>query len=166
MPDKKTIERARRDKREGKSASTQAGEFVREEMHHIREGKHGARSAKQAIAIGLSEARRAGVKLKSPGRGASPKTRASAASATRAGKHPHAPSRTRSRATTRALKREGTAAASHRALSRQAHGAANRRSAASRSAAARKASGTKGASARSAAARKGARTRARNRKTG
>ena len=64
MPEKKTIEAARRDKRRGKSASTQAGEFVREEMHHIREGKHGARSTKQAIAIGLSKARRAGVKLK------------------------------------------------------------------------------------------------------
>lgn len=73
MPEKKIIERARRDKRQGKSASTQAGEFVREEMHHIREGKHGARSTKQAIAIGLSKARQAGVKLpakpkKSPGK--------------------------------------------------------------------------------------------------
>ncbi|HJV94163.1 MAG TPA: DUF6496 domain-containing protein, partial [Azonexus sp.] len=66
MPERKTIERARKDKREGTSASTQAGEFVREEIHHIREGKHGARSAKQAIAIGLSKARRAGVKLPPP----------------------------------------------------------------------------------------------------
>ena len=69
MPEKATIERAKKDKREGKSASTQAGEFVREEMHHIREGKHGARSAKQAIAIGLSKARRAGVDLKPPKNG-------------------------------------------------------------------------------------------------
>ena len=68
MPEKKTLERAREDARAGKAPSTQAGEFVREEMHHIREGKHGARSAKQAIAIGLSKARRAGVKL-SPRRG-------------------------------------------------------------------------------------------------
>jgi hypothetical protein len=63
MPEKETIERAREDKREGKSASTQAGEFVREEMHHIREGKHGARSTKQAIAIGLSKARKKGKKV-------------------------------------------------------------------------------------------------------
>ncbi|KAG1172209.1 hypothetical protein G6F35_016897 [Rhizopus arrhizus] len=62
MPERKTLERAKRDKRQGKSASTQAGEFVREEIDHVREGKHGVRSTKQAIAIGLSEARRAGVK--------------------------------------------------------------------------------------------------------
>src|SRR6186997_174240 len=70
MPEKKTIERARRDKRQGKAPSTQAGEFVREEIEHIREGKHGARSTKQAIAIGLSKARRAGVKLPPPKKGA------------------------------------------------------------------------------------------------
>ena len=69
MPERATIERAHRDAAEGKSASTQAGEFVREEMHHIREGKHGARNAKQAIAIGLSKARRAGVKLAAPEKG-------------------------------------------------------------------------------------------------
>src|SRR5688500_1553553 len=69
MPEKRTIERARRDKRQGKAASTQAGEFVREELHHIREGKHGARSAKQAVAIGLSKARRAGVDLPPPAKG-------------------------------------------------------------------------------------------------
>ena len=63
MPEKKTLERARKDKAEGKAPSTQAGEFVREEIDHIREGKHGARSARQAIAIGLSKARRAGVDL-------------------------------------------------------------------------------------------------------
>ena len=84
MPEKKTLRRARRDKRQGKAASTQAGEFVREEMHHIREGKHGARSSKQAIAIGLSKARRAGVKLPPPRKGqTSAKTRKSAASASR-----------------------------------------------------------------------------------
>src|SRR3954447_233570 len=69
MPEKRTIERARRDKRQGKAASTQAGEFVREEMEHIREGKHGARSAKQGVAIGLSKARRSGVDLNAPARG-------------------------------------------------------------------------------------------------
>ena len=84
MPEKKTLPRARRDKRQGKAASTQAGEFVREEMHHIREGKHGARSTKQAIAIGLSKARALGVKLRPPRKGqASAKTRKSAASASR-----------------------------------------------------------------------------------
>src|SRR5436189_106418 len=111
MPDKKTIERARRDKREGKSASTQAGEFVREEMHHIREGKHGARSAKQAIAIGLSEARQAGVDLPPPGPGqASEKTRKSAARAYARGHGAPArrkPSAKRSRAVESALKRDG-----------------------------------------------------------
>src|SRR5438045_4065769 len=86
MPDAETIERARRDKREGKSTSTQAGEFVREEMHHIREGKHGARSPEQAIAIGLSKARRAGVNLKAPAKGkTSEKTRASAERARKEG---------------------------------------------------------------------------------
>src|SRR5438105_15509169 len=82
MPEKETIERAREDKREGKAPSTQAGEFVREEIHHIREGKHGARSTKQAIAIGLSKARRAGVDLKPPKKGkTSERTRKSAARA-------------------------------------------------------------------------------------
>ena len=66
MPEKETIEKARKDKREGKAPSTQAGEFVHEEIEHVKEGKHGARSAKQAIAIGLSKARRAGVKLPPP----------------------------------------------------------------------------------------------------
>ena len=113
MAERKTVERARRDKREGKSASTQAGEFVREEIEHIREGKHGARSTKQAIAIGLSKARRAGVKLPPPGRDqASPGTRKRAEADYRAGQsHPRQkPSKTRSSATTKALKRE-----SHRA---------------------------------------------------
>jgi Family of unknown function (DUF6496) len=77
MPEKETIERAQEDAREGKSPSTQAGEFVREEMHHIREGKHGASSPQQAIAIGLSKARRAGVKLQPPSRGRLPRNRVS-----------------------------------------------------------------------------------------
>jgi hypothetical protein len=162
MPEAATIKRAKRDRREGKSASTQAGEFVREEMEHIREGKHGARSAKQAIAIGLSKARRAGVKLKPPKKGkASASTRRKAQLDAASARHPHAPSRRRSRATTAALQREGHGAASHRALSRQARAAAATRSAASRSAAARKAARTKGPAKRAAAARKAARTRSR-----
>jgi len=130
MPERKTIERAKKDKREGKAPSTQAGEFVREEMEHIREGKHGARSTKQAIAIGLSKARRAGVKLKPPKRGqASARTRKSAARAYRAGQSGsrRKPSAKRSRATLRALKREPHRAASKKALSTQARRAAARR---------------------------------------
>src|SRR4051794_20572989 len=145
MPEKQTVERAKRDKRQGKSASTQAGEFVREEMHHVREGKHGARSSKQAIAIGLSKARRAGVKL-SPPREGSKRTRRSAASAYRKGQRTHGrgkTSRTRSRAISKALRREGHRAASHTALARQAHSAARSRTKSQRSAAARKAVRTK-----------------------
>lgn len=163
MPEKQTVERARRDKRKGKSASTQAGEFVREEMHHIREGKHGARSTKQAIAIGLSKARRAGVGLPPPEKGAvSEKTRRNARRAYEAGqRHERKRSRRRSKATERALKRESRSAASRKALSRQARVAARRRTAAERSAAARQAARTKGRRGRSAAARRAARTRAR-----
>ena len=140
MPEKKTLERARRDEREGKAPSTQAGEFVREEMHHIREGKHGARSARQAIAIGLSKARRAGVPLPPPRRDqTSAKTRRSAASAYRKGQRGEKSSRTRSRARLKALRREGHRAASHQALSRQARTASRRRTIASRRAAARRA---------------------------
>src|SRR5437660_3186555 len=115
MPEKKTIQRARQAKREGKAPTTQAGEFVRETMEHIREGKHGARSTKQAIAIGLSKARRAGVRLPPPKRGkSSKKTRTSAVHASSAGRtNPrHKASPTRSRAITKALKREGHSAAS------------------------------------------------------
>src|SRR5205823_2269321 len=126
MPEQETIERAREDAGEGKSPSTQAGEFVREEMEHIREGKHGARSAKQAIAIGLSKARRAGVKLPPPTKGtASRRTRKQAKRDVAKGRGRTKPAaRARSRATKRALKREPRRAASHRALSRQAHSAA------------------------------------------
>jgi hypothetical protein len=164
MPEKKTIERAREAARRGKAPTSQAGEFVREEIHHIRSGKHGAKSAKQAIAIGLSKARRAGVKLRPPKRGrAAPKTVASAERAYRRGQAGPGggPSRTRSRAISRALEREGRAAASRSALSREARLAAKRRSAADRSRAAREAARTKGPKARSAAAKKAARTRAR-----
>ncbi|HVY08181.1 MAG TPA: DUF6496 domain-containing protein [Burkholderiales bacterium] len=144
MPDRKTMARAEHDRKQGKSASTQAGEFVKEEMDHIREGKHGARSAKQAIAIGLSKARRAGVDLPPPKAGTSEKTRRKAARDTEAGhERKHRASATRSRAVTSALKKESRATASKPALSRQAHAAAGRRSAASRSASARKAARTR-----------------------
>jgi hypothetical protein len=115
MPEKETLRRARADKRAGKAPSTQAGEFVREEIHHVREGKHGARSTEQAIAIGLSKARRAGVKLPAPPRSRKPAGR----------------------------KRSGRAAASRKALSRHAKVAASRRSASARSASARKAARTR-----------------------
>jgi len=146
MPEKHTLERAREDAREGKSPSTQAGEFVREEMHHIREGKHGAASPQQAIAIGLSKARRAGVNLKPPRNG-----KASASTTQKAERdyekgQSHSrrkPSRTRSRATRRALKKKGHSAASPRSLSRQARNAARKRSSASRHNAAMKASRTR-----------------------
>ncbi len=165
MPEKETLERAKQDKREGKSASTQAGEFVREEIHHVREGKHGARSTKQAIAIGLSKARRAGVKLEPPEKGeASEETRLKArqdVATGRKAKSKKPASRTRSRATTGALKREGRAAASHLALARQAKASARKRGAADRSAAAKKAARTKGPAARSAAAKKAEKARAR-----
>ncbi len=142
MPDKATLRRVQRDRRQGKSASTQAGEFVKQEMDHIRQGKHGARSAKQAIAIGLSEARRAGVKVPAS-KSAKKSTRRKAAEDTAAGRHPHKPSPTRSRATKNALKREPRRAASKTALSRQGHRAASKRTASSRSDAARKAARTR-----------------------
>lgn len=130
MPEKKTLERAKRDKAQGKAPSTQAGEFVREEMEHIREGKHGARSTKQAIAIGLSKARRAGVDLAPPKKGrTSEATRKRAEQDLEKG-HSHSgakPSAKRSRATTEALKREPRAAASKSALSKQAKQAARTR---------------------------------------
>ena len=168
MPDKKTLERAAQDKREGKAPTTQAGEFVREEIEHIREGKHGARSTKQAVAIGLSKARRAGVKLPPPKKGTvSEKTRRGAELAEAAGQRgKKSVSPKRSRAIVGALKREGRAAASKPALARQARTAARKRTATERSAAAQKAVRTKGPAERSAAAKKGARTRARKRAGG
>jgi hypothetical protein len=146
MPEKETVERAREDKREGKSPSTQAGEFVREEMHHVREGKHGAASSKQAIAIGLSTARRAGVNLPAPRAGSvSVDTRKKAAQDSRKGQSgsDRKVSSRRSRATSNALKKKGQSAASHSALSRQARSTANRRGPAARRAAAVKASRTR-----------------------
>lgn len=137
MPKKETIERANRDKRQGKSPSIQAGEFVREEIDEIRQGRHGARSTKQAIAIGLSKARRAGVKLPPPKKGStSEKTRRSAERAYAAGQNHrgHHANPRRSRATTRVLKREGHEAASPESLSRQARTQAAARSSTERSA--------------------------------
>src|SRR5689334_9352230 len=148
MPEKKTIERAERDKREGKAPTTQAGEFVREEIEHVREGKHGARSPEQAIAIGLSKARRAGVDLPPPKKGAaSRKTRKRAKRDYEAGQGTRKPakraSKKRARAVRKALKRMPHKAASKKALSRHAKKAAKKRSAADRSASARKAARTR-----------------------
>ena len=145
MPERETLERAREDAREGKSPSTQAGEFVREEIHHVREGKHGASSPQQAIAIGLSKARRAGVELEAPKGPAS--TRRKAKQDTAAGKHPgHKVSRTRSRAVSGALKREPKSTASRSAISKQA-----KKSAAARGKRAGRAAGVKAARTRKAA---------------
>lgn len=163
MPEKETLERAQEDAREGKSASTQAGEFVREEIHHIREGKHGAASPKQAIAIGLSKARRAGVKLPPPKQGkASAKVRQQAKRESAAAGRKASPRRSRARL--RVLEREGSEAASPAALSRQAHQASRKRSASERSQAAKKAVRTKGKATLRTAAKKAARTRKQHRK--
>jgi len=162
MPDKETVRRARKDKRQGKSATTQAGEFVREEFHHIREGKHGARSPEQAIAIGLSKARRAGVRMKPPRRGTvSEETRRAAARDYRVGSQrgQHRASPTRSRATKQALRREGHSAGSTRAISDHAHRAAQRRSPAARRKSAEQAAQSRTHEERSRSARKAARTR-------
>jgi len=151
MPEERTKRRAAKDKAEGKSASTQAGEYVREEIEHVREGKHGARSTKQAIAIGLSKARRAGVGLPQPKAGTTTeRTRKSAARDSARGRDnpTRTPSARRSRATRKALEREPKAAATKTALSRQAHASARKR----------------GPTARKAAARKAAKTRARTRR--
>jgi hypothetical protein len=164
MPEKQTLARARADKRQGKAASTQAGEFIKEEMDHIRKGVHGARSTKQAIAIGLSQARRAGVDLPPPAGGkASIATRKRALRDSARGHGAPARQRTtarRSRASLNALKREGREAASPRALARQVHDAASARSPEERSRSAERAVRTKGAVGRSVAARKAAHTRA------
>lgn len=161
MPEKKTVAAAAKDKKEGKAPSTQAGEFVREEIEHVREGKHGARSTRQAIAIGLSKARRAGVKV--PASKTASKAAKTKAKQDEAAPHDHhRPAKKRSAAITKALKKEGHEAASRSALSSHARKAASKRTAKSRSAAAKKAAHTKGAAGRSAAAKKAARTRARN----
>jgi len=145
MPWKTTLKRARKDKQEGKSPSTQAGEFVREEMEHIRRGKHGARNTKQVIAIGLSKARRAGVQLTPPQPGAtSTRTRKQAERDIAKGQSGSGKtSSKRSAAAERALKRESRTAATPSALSKHAKQAAERRGSASRSQAAKKAARTR-----------------------
>ena len=140
MPEKETLERARRDRKQGKAPSTQAGEFVHEEIEHVREGKHGARSTKQAIAIGLSEARRAGVKIAPPKRAKASTKQSARSAAARAGKKV---STRRSRATSAALEREPHRAASHLALARQAKSVARKRGKAARSKSAKKAARTR-----------------------
>src|SRR6202022_2989634 len=140
MPAKKTLERARQAEHQGKAPSTQAGEFVREEIEHVREGKHGAQSTKQAIAIGLSKARRAGVKLPPPDPSkTSASTRRKALSDSKKSRQPRKTSAKRSRATMGALKKEGRQAASSKALSRQAKASAMKRPRKQRSAAGKKA---------------------------
>lgn len=166
MPTRSTTERAKEDLREGKSPSTAAGEFVHEEIEHVREGKHGARSPQQAIAIGLSKARRAGIPLRPPAKGkTSEATRRSAEREYEKGQagEKEAPSPRRSRAREKALEREPRSTASHRSLSRQSRTASRKRSSQSRHDAARKAVRTKGKSGLRSAAKKAARTRARGR---
>jgi len=157
MPEKATVQRAKKDAKEGKAPSTQAGEFVREEIHHVREGKHGARSPEQAIAIGLSKARKAGVAL--PPKPGTESATKSTASKFQERKRSSETSATRSRATLSALKKEPKSSASHAALGKQAHKAAIERGRTSLHAAALKAVATKGAAGRSRAAKKAAATR-------
>jgi hypothetical protein len=148
MPTKSTVKKAKRDLSAGKRPSTAAGEFVREEIDHVRKGKHGARSSKQAIAIGLSKARREGVPLKPPARGrASTRTRRAATLAYETGqgrRKPRAPSARRKRASTRALERETQTTASRRVLAAQNRSAKARRNRASRANARKRAAGMKG----------------------
>lgn len=163
MPEEKTLARAREDAREGKSPSTQAGEFVHEEIEHVREGKHGARSVKQAIAIGLSKARRAGIPLPPPKGRSSEKIRRQAArdsSRGRSGNRRVSPRR--SRAAARVLREESRRTVSHRALEKQARSSARRRGHQALRRAAAKAVRTKGAKGLARAARKAARTRSKN----
>jgi hypothetical protein len=156
MPDKATIKRAKKNAREGKAPTTQAGEFVREEIHHVREGKHGARSPAQAIAIGLSKARKAGVALPPK-----PGAKAATAAATEGQKRAKSsePSAKRSRATLSALKKEPKSTVSHAALAQQAHKTTVRRGHSSLHASAMKAIATKGPAGLSRAAHKAAVTR-------
>lgn len=142
MSDQETLQRAREDAREGKSPSTQAGEFVREEIEHVREGKHGDRNTKQAIAIGLSKARRAGIRLRPP-RAASSEVQERAARDSRKSRHPRKPSKTRSRAVSRALRRESKSSTSRQALARQGRESARRRGAKARRSSARNAARTR-----------------------
>ena len=167
MPERRALEKARKDKRAGKSTSTQAGEFVHEEIRRVRRGRHGARSPQQVIAIGLSKARRAGIALRPPGKGrAEAKTRRSAEYAYKAGQGQRKPRRRPrvSRAVSKALKREPRSTVSRAALSKQGRLAASRRTTSARAAAARKAARTKGSAGRSTAAKEAGKTRARYRR--
>jgi len=150
MPDKRTVERARKDLRSGKSASTAAGEFVKREIDRIRGGAHGAKSAKQAIAIGLSEARRAGVPIPDKAGKRTGSKRRKSTRATRSARTTgtRRTSKARSAAALKALRKQPRRAASHLALSRQAHRVARKRTAASRSASAKKAARTRAQRAR------------------
>jgi len=160
MVHQNTVEEARRDAKEGKSPSTQAGEFVREEIHHVRDGVHGARSTKQAIAIGLSKARRAGVKLPLPTDGkVSNAARKQAVRDSARGRLRPELSGKRSRAKLTALQRESYATASHEALAAQTRASSRRRETAARHRASMKAVRTKGAEGIRWAAKKAARTR-------
>lgn len=169
MPEKATVERAKEDLREGKAPSTAAGEFVREEVEHVRRGKHGVRSPQQAIAIGLSKARRAGVPLPppKPGRTSESTRRKAEHDYERGTGRRAAPKKSarRSRAREEALQREPRSTASHSAMSRQAKKAAKKRGSTSRKAAAKKALRTKGKGELRSAAKKAARTRRRRRST-
>jgi hypothetical protein len=162
MPEKQTLERAQEDLQEGKAPSTAAGEFVHEEIEHVREGKHGARSPQQAVAIGLSKARRAGIPLPPPKRGkVKEATRKGAGRDYQKGQagEEHKPSARASRAREQVLEHEPHSTASHRSLSRQSHTAAQRRSSAERHESAERAVQTKGSEGLRSAARKAARTR-------
>ncbi|MEO7050166.1 MAG: ku family containing domain-containing protein [Rhodanobacter sp.] len=161
MPETKTRQAAAKDKQEGKAPSTQAGEYVREEIEHVRAGKHGARSTQQAIAIGLSKARRDDVKV-AASKTASKATKKKAGQDETASHERHQPVAKRSTAATKALKKEGHQAASKKALSAHASNSAARQPASARSAAAKKAARTKGPAARSAAAKKASTTRAKS----
>lgn len=148
MPEKETVEAAKRDLAEGKSPSTAAGEFVREEIDHVREGKHGARSTKQAIAIGLSKARRAGIPLGQPNpKTTSAETRHKAAQDTRRGEEDPVTSEERStkrgRSRLKAMKKEPRNTVSRAALSRQARSTAKKRGSSARRASAKKAAQTR-----------------------
>ncbi|HTH53143.1 MAG TPA: hypothetical protein VL495_04270 [Edaphobacter sp.] len=163
MPEKRTLERAKEDLREGKSPSTAAGEFVREEIEHVREGKHGARSPQQAIAIGLSKARRAGVPLAPPKSGSKAVRERAEHEYEEGQEHPgRKPSSRRSHSRQTVMKREPKSTTSHAALSRQSKRAASKRTAASRSASARKAAASRSPAERSASAKKAATTRTRH----
>jgi hypothetical protein len=166
MPGQETVRRAEHDLEQGKSPSTAAGEFVHEEIEHVREGKHGARSPQQAIAIGLSKARRAGVPLPPPQKGhAEESTRKGAEREYRAGQSgvEHSPSPQASQAREHVLQKEPRSTVSHTALSRQTRASSSKRSAEDRHEAAMKAVQTKGGPGRRVAATKSARTRAKNR---